>query len=169
MSRLNQIWCVFLFLFALPFASANVPLDDYVYTPDPNYGYKDTGLRLNGTGWKSYLLNMTSQRWLSEEDTSCSLWWHVMAVIVPDNITCPDCSGIWITGGDNDGGIPKPTDEDIVVAASLAVSTGSVVTSLFQVSCFEIVDFSKFMHLIERFRTSLVILRTDSDELRMQL
>ena len=126
--------CLFLFcVLAVTSVWANVPLDDYVYTSDPNYKYTDTGLRLNGTGWKGYLLNMTSQRWLSDQDTTCSLWWHIMAVIVPDNVTCLDCSSIWITGGENDGSLPKPTDEDIVVTAALATTTGAVSTALFQV------------------------------------
>src|SRR5207245_1453825 len=41
--------------------------------PDPNYSYFDTGIRLdNGSGsqWTGYVLNMTSQGWLTEADSN---------------------------------------------------------------------------------------------------
>jgi PhoPQ-activated pathogenicity-related protein len=107
-------------------------LDDYVNAPDSNYKYVDTGLRLNGTGWKGYILNMTSQRWLSDADTTCSLWWHIMAVIVPDKITS-DGSFVWITGGDNNGHTPKATDQDIVVTSYMATKSGIIGAALFQI------------------------------------
>ncbi len=44
-----------------------------VWRPDPAYGWTDTGLTLSGKGlrndsWTGYILNMTSQRWLTDAD-----------------------------------------------------------------------------------------------------
>ena len=67
-------------------------LKAYVDKPDPAYQWEDTGHRLvvadylGRGGWTGYFLNMTSQAWLTPEDTSQHLWWHIMVVIVPDNI-----------------------------------------------------------------------------------
>lgn len=49
--------------------------------------WHDTGHRLKGPplpgyGWDGAVLNITSQRWLSDEDVSCSVWTHNMVIIV---------------------------------------------------------------------------------------
>ncbi|XP_078691635.1 autocrine proliferation repressor protein A-like [Branchiostoma floridae x Branchiostoma belcheri] len=42
------------------------PLDDYVNKPDPHYSYHEVlEWRLKGPGYTMYLLNMTSQQWLT--------------------------------------------------------------------------------------------------------
>jgi hypothetical protein len=96
------------------------------FKEDSAYAWVDTGLRLNGTGlrgdsWTGYVLNMTSQRWLTDADfapnsPSKSLWWHYLVVIVPNAVQWTRNASLYITGGDNDHGgqIPKSNDEDIV-------------------------------------------------------
>lgn len=88
-----------------------------------------------------YTLNMTSQRWLTDADFSAdsqakSLWWHYLSVIVPDNLKFKNNGSLWITGGSQGNGVPKIDEEDLVVSAALAVTTGTITGALFQVICF---------------------------------
>ena len=70
------------------------PLDEYIALPDPNYSYFDTvrrcqdarqsqqhsdthpaqGYNFSGPGYDAYVLNMTSQQWLTPGDSSRSIW-----------------------------------------------------------------------------------------------
>jgi len=120
------------------------PLDDYVWAEDKAYGWTDMGQdfvftgRIAGRGYTSYTLNMTSQRWLSDTDFSVgsqagSLWWHYLVVIVPDDLRFKNNGSLWITGGSQGNGLPKPTDEDITLSAALAVTTGTITSVLFQI------------------------------------
>jgi PhoPQ-activated pathogenicity-related protein len=119
-------------LFSGVFSTA---LDDYVNKPDPNYAWTDTGLRIDGDGlYTGYILNMTSQRWLTDADTTRSLWWHTMVVIVPRVVKHPDSSFVWITGGDNEASSPpKGSDEDILVTAYTAIATNTIGVALFDI------------------------------------
>ncbi len=77
------------------------------------------------------MLNMTSQRWLTDADfapnsPSKSLWFHYLVVIVPNAVQWTRNASLYITGGENDhgGSIPKSNDEDIVrVLVSVWLST----------------------------------------------
>ncbi len=119
-----------------------MPLDDYVWRKDDAYGWVEMGEQYNiggeGYGFTGYLLNMTSQRWLTDADFAPnsdvkSLWWHYMMVIVPDEVQHLKNASMWITGGSNPGSPPKLKDEDIWVSVALAMSTKTVTTALFQV------------------------------------
>ena len=125
--------------------AAAMPIDDYVWTPDANYGWVDLGeeYRLHGCNvgktqcWTGYTLNMTSQRWLTDADFSASseggsIWWHMLVVIVPDTIKHTRNASLWITGWGM-GGVPKSTDEDVVLSAALAMGTGTITGALFQI------------------------------------
>ena len=107
------------------FAAAyeTTPLDDYVWTPDEHYQWVDSGKTIHGRNidgsitYTGYLLNLTSQQWLTPEDCDRSIWWHQLVVIVPSNLN-PEYSKnatLWITGGSNGSpdNWPVPTDEDI--------------------------------------------------------
>lgn len=125
-------------------------LDDYVFKPDPNYGWKELpDHQFSGKGflhrdqkWTGYTLNMTSQQWLTPADFSNtsqanSIWSHILVVIVPDEIKYKDNGSLYITGWSQpnpDGSnLPSAKDEDIRVAAALAVSTGIITGCLFQI------------------------------------
>eukprot|EP00598_Pedospumella_elongata_P013548 CAMPEP_0184987744 /NCGR_PEP_ID=MMETSP1098-20130426/21596_1 /TAXON_ID=89044 /ORGANISM="Spumella elongata, Strain CCAP 955/1" /LENGTH=156 /DNA_ID=CAMNT_0027512333 /DNA_START=16 /DNA_END=483 /DNA_ORIENTATION=+ len=119
-------------------------LDDYVWKPDSNYGWVDMGPEYefsNTVGPRSYhayTLNMTSQRWLTNDDFSAgsqsgSIWWHYLVVIVPDNLDFTRNATIWITGGSQGSGAPRAGDEDVVVSAALATNTGVITGVLYQV------------------------------------
>lgn len=129
-------------------------LDEYVWTPDANYAFEEledhqmTGHNIlrKGKGWTGYTLNMTSQQWLTPEafsntSDSGSIWWHILVVIVPDELKYKTNASLYITGWgmpkqNEDGtwsGLPVAKDEDIEVAAALATSTGTVTGTLFQI------------------------------------
>jgi PhoPQ-activated pathogenicity-related protein len=111
-------------------------LYNYVHTPDPTYSWKDTGMRLDEKDWTGYILNMTSQTWLTAKDSSRPVWFHLMCVIVPKGkILYDDFAFLWITGGNNEhgGGTLAANDEDIQVAAYQAVHNGVVAGVLYQV------------------------------------
>lgn len=123
-------------------------MDDYVWAKDENYGWVDMGedwvlhghawLYERDHTWTGYVLNMTSQKWLNDEDYSPnsegkSIWWHMMVVIVPNEINWKNNGTLWITGH---GMGYKPTselDEDIALAAALAMGTGCITGVLFQI------------------------------------
>lgn len=119
------------------------PLDDYVNKPDSNYAWQDTGVVVTTPlGWTGYVLNMTSQAWLTPQDwrhehSNNGLWWHYMLVIVPDKLDPNhlDTGFLWITGGDNNpGDLPtNPYEEDPLVTASVCVANGVVGAALFQI------------------------------------
>jgi PhoPQ-activated pathogenicity-related protein len=121
-------------------------LDTYVWTPDENYGWTEfedrevlTGHNLlNTKSWKGYTLNMTSQKWLTEEDFSPDsdakpLWWHYLIVIVPDDVKFERNASLWVTGGSVTSGFPDARDEDVFLAATLAMETSSIMGCLFQI------------------------------------
>jgi PhoPQ-activated pathogenicity-related protein len=124
--------------------ATSTSLDDYVWAEDSAYGWTDLGQdyvykgKVANRGYTSYVLNMTSQRWLTDADFSAdslakSLWWHYLVIIVPDDLRFKNNGSIWITGGSQGNGIPKSTDEDVYLAAALAVTTGTVTSVLFQI------------------------------------
>ena len=101
-------------------------LKQYVEKPDSNYAWNDNGIRINGFDpwhlktWTGYVLNFTSQQWLTPQDSSRSIWWHTLVVIIPGDVQYPNTPFLWIAGGSNDNDdIPGPTDEDLIIAGSL--------------------------------------------------
>ena len=103
------------------------------------FSWEDTGLRLNGTNdavlpknkvsWTGYVINVTSQKWLTPQDFNFTpfggrqqghIWWHIMVVVVPSNRRPgSDQSFLYMTGGNNGpestSGVPKASDEDMLV------------------------------------------------------
>ena len=72
-------------------------LDRYVAAPDPAFGWKVLR-QLPAEGAKATLLEMTSQRWLTEKEVQRPLWTHWVTVIVPEKVTS-DAALLFITGG----------------------------------------------------------------------
>jgi len=95
---------------------------------------------LFGRNCTVYVVNMTSQKWLTDADfdpasEAKSIWWHILAVIVPDNLRFKQNASLWITNGYNSHPKPDGTkiDENILVCAALSLITGTITGSLFQV------------------------------------
>lgn len=81
------------------------PLYDYVHAPDPAFAWRDTGYRLNTTGpdgWTGYMLNLTSQTWLTPDATDRYTWTHQLMVFVPNGLKNYTIGSIYLTGGGND-------------------------------------------------------------------
>ena len=130
---------------ALPLSASASPLWDYVHRDDGCFSWFDTGVVLssgpNATGgWKGYLLNLTSQCWLTPADFAPGsfghVWTHQLLVVVPDAQppAYADAAALWITGNGNDSpGAPSADDEDVLVCASLASTVGTVCSVLYQI------------------------------------
>ena len=125
-------------------------LDEYVWAADNHYGWTELedheihgkGLLHFNKGWKGYTLNVTSQQWLTPEDfantsSSGSIWYHILVVIVPDEVKYKNNASMYITGlgqpNPDGSNLPTAKNEDIRTAAALAVSTGIITGCLFQI------------------------------------
>lgn len=100
-------------------------LDDYVAKPDPNYSYRLVNT-FAGKKHTAFLLEMTSQAWLTPQEVDRPVWKHWMIVVKPDEVTSPN-SLLMISGGANDGKVPASANESLV---QIALATKSVVTEL---------------------------------------
>ncbi|XP_035694468.1 autocrine proliferation repressor protein A-like [Branchiostoma floridae] len=98
-----SVLSLLLFVVFVPPDVLTTPLDDYVNKPDPHYSYHEVlEWRLKGPGYTMYLLNMTSQQWLTEDEVDRPIWWHFLTVVIPDNMTYPDAGFLFIDGDKND-------------------------------------------------------------------
>ena len=100
-------------------------LDKYVATPDPNYHFELVNT-IPGQGLTTYILDMTSQAWLTTNEVNRPLWKHWVIINKPDQVTSSK-SFLFISGGANDGRAPKSADNNM---AQIALATKSVVTEL---------------------------------------
>jgi PhoPQ-activated pathogenicity-related protein len=108
--------------------SAESALQNYIDNDDNAYRweFKNT---YNIAGTNAYDIELTSQRW--REYT----WTHQLTILVPQTI---DHDGVmlWITGGSNNGGLPKWTDQndpEAFLMSLIANSNNAVVAILRQV------------------------------------
>lgn len=120
--------CISLTANAGPAGLELTALDRYVAAPDSHYHY-EVGETIQGDGFVTFIVNMTSQKYLTEAEVNLPLWEHVMTVTVPDNVSS-DIGYLYITGGDKS----KPNRE----AApdwniNMARQTNTVVTTLYMV------------------------------------
>src|SRR5688500_17104538 len=77
--------------------SSETALDRYVAQPDASFAWKV--LRdLPAEGVTATLLEMTSQKWLTEKEVERPLWTHWLTVVRPAQITS-DIGFLFITGG----------------------------------------------------------------------
>ena len=67
--------------------SAQTALDRYVAAPDSSFEWKAAADLPAGEGLTATLLDMTSQRWLSEKEVEGPLWRHWITVNRPTRIT----------------------------------------------------------------------------------
>lgn len=120
-------------LFGLPARAAAAgleltALDEYVRAADANYHYEviDTAF---GEDYTTYIIAMTSQKWLTEAEVNLPLWEHYMTVTRPD-IVLSDIGFLYITGGDKQDTAPSSAPATDVERAR---RTGTVVTTLYMV------------------------------------
>src|SRR5262249_40937636 len=106
-------------------ADAKTALDKYVEAPDPSYKYELVS-KVQGKGYTTYILKMTSQTWRSASEVDRNVWWHWMIMVKPDEVKS-DKSLLYISGGNNNSAAPKEADQTII---QIATVTKSVVTEL---------------------------------------
>src|SRR3954469_2404143 len=73
-------------------------LDAYVAKPDPAFAWKEVG-KISGPGYHGAVLELTSQRWLTEKDVDRTVWKHWLTVIVPEKVSHRKAL-LYITGGE---------------------------------------------------------------------
>lgn len=100
-------------------------LDRYIAAPDPNYSYRLVNT-ISGQGVTTYVLEMTSQSWLTTNEVNRTLWKHWMTITRPDTVSTPT-GLLMIGGGSNEREAPKQADATLV---RVALATRSVVTEL---------------------------------------
>lgn len=139
MSKMSRVLLGLLFLLPAAFstiASAQsagnglglTALDRYVASPDPAYRYSVLST-VEGEGYRSYILEMVSQSWLTEEEVNLPLWEHYMTVTVPDEVMS-DIGFLYITGGSKNNAAPEEAEATDV---RRALRSNTVVTSLYMV------------------------------------
>ncbi len=106
-------------------ANGKTALDRYVESPDLSYKYELVN-KVQGKGYMTYILDMTSQTWRSPSEVNRTVWRHWMVVIKPDEVKSGK-SLLYISGGNNNSSAPKDADAQI---AQIAVMTKSVVAEL---------------------------------------
>lgn len=100
-------------------------LDEYVAAPDTNYSFKVLS-RIPGKGQTTFIVDMTSQAWLTTNEVDRPLWKHWLTIVKPDDVATSK-SLLFIGGGGNGGNPPKSADGNMV---NIALATKSVVTEL---------------------------------------
>lgn len=103
-------------------------LDRYVAEPDDHYRYEIVNT-IDGDGYTTFIVDMTSQKWLTEKEVNKPIWKHWMVVIRPDTVAS-DIGFLYISGGGNERDAPGgPGETDV----ARALSSQTVVTTLYQI------------------------------------
>ncbi len=100
-------------------------LDEYIAAPDPNYGYQLVNT-IKGEGVTTYVIDMTSQAWLTTKEVNLPIWKHWLTVVVPDEVKSNKAL-LYITGGGNTS--PAPTKADAMML-QIAKATKAVTADL---------------------------------------
>ncbi len=103
-------------------------LDRYVAAPDPHYAF-ELHQTVPGKGYTTYILELTSQAWLTTNEVNRPIWKHWLVITRPDSVTNPTAL-LFIGGGSNDKPAPTAADGNLV---KVALATKSVVAELRQV------------------------------------
>jgi PhoPQ-activated pathogenicity-related protein len=105
--------------------ASETALDRYVAAPDPAFRWKVVR-ELPAAAATATLIDMSSQRWLSEQEVEQPLWTHWITVIRPEKVTT-DIGLLFITGGRLDRDPPSGPPDWLVEAAR---DTGTVTAEL---------------------------------------
>lgn len=107
------------------FQDDRTALDEYVAAADTNYSFKVVAT-VPAADHTTFVLEMTSQAWLTTNEVDRPLWKHWMVIVKPNTVASSK-SLLFIGGGANGGNPPRGTDTNLV---KMAVATKSVVTEL---------------------------------------
>jgi PhoPQ-activated pathogenicity-related protein len=115
-------------LLSVSVCAQQTALDRYVAKPDPAYSWKLVNTT-QGEGYKSFVLELTSQQWRTEKDVDRPVWKHWLTIVKPDK---PDTNNalLFIGGGRNNDKPPETIPERVTM---FALGSNSVVAELGQV------------------------------------
>lgn len=100
-------------------------LDRYVAAPDTNFSFHLVR-SVAGKNHTAFVLEMTSQSWLTTNEVDRTLWKHWLTIVKPSKVSS-STSLLFIGGGSNDKEAPSGADDKLV---RIALATGSVVSEL---------------------------------------
>jgi PhoPQ-activated pathogenicity-related protein len=100
-------------------------LDSYVAAPDASYTWNQVR-EISSLQYMTYILDMTSQTWLTSAEVDWTRWRHWVRVIIPNNVSSTTAF-LWITGGNNNDPQPTSPNSDL---AMLANKTKTVVAEV---------------------------------------
>lgn len=108
-------------------ADRQTALDTYVRAADGHYRYQLVE-KTRVPGCRDYLIQMTSQQWLTPAQVNHSVWQHWVRIYIPETVS--STTGLlYIAGGSMDDPRPKP-DHDL---ESLAILTHTVTSEVFDI------------------------------------
>ena len=121
------LFCAMLLFGAVSSAvgSEQTALDRYVAAPDPSYAFHVVSSQ-DALLYKTFVLEMTSQTWLTAAEVDKPVWKHWLIVTVPKKVSAQTAL-IVISGGANDRPAPQSGDRAMAMGA---VATQSVVAEL---------------------------------------
>jgi PhoPQ-activated pathogenicity-related protein len=100
-------------------------LDAYVAMPDDTYDWKVVSTH-HESGATTFVVDLTSQRWLRDDEVDRNIWQHWLTIVKPDKATA-DTALLFIGGGKNGRAAPKGADER---TTKIAMATNTVVAQL---------------------------------------
>lgn len=100
-------------------------LDRYVAKKDAVYGWKVMSA-IPGEGYKTYVLELTSQSWRTEQEVDRPVWKHWLTIVKPDRLTTHKALLFIGQGGNKDPAPVKPPARSV----HIATETGSIVAEL---------------------------------------
>lgn len=100
-------------------------LDRYVAAPDPSYHF-DLAKTIDGKGYRAFVLDLTSQTWLTTKEVDRPVWKHWLTIVEPTNLRT-STGLLLIGGGNNEQPAPQVVDQ---ATAGIAMLTGSIVAEL---------------------------------------
>ena len=103
-------------------------LDRYVAKPDPAYSWKLVNTT-QGEGYRSFVLELTSQQWRTEKDVDRPIWKHWLTIVKPDKPSTNKAL-LFIGGGRNSDKAPATVPERVMM---FALESNTVVAELGQV------------------------------------
>jgi PhoPQ-activated pathogenicity-related protein len=113
------------FFFVSTTPAKETALDRYVAKPDPNYSYKLVSKK-EAEGATVYVLEMTSQQYLTTNEVDRPIWKHWMIITRPAEVRS-STGLLFIGGGSNDKPAPQGPDGNM---ARIATETKSIVSEL---------------------------------------
>jgi PhoPQ-activated pathogenicity-related protein len=109
----------------LPAHTQPTALDRYVAAADDTYAWKLVNQK-SLPGGTLFVLELTSQTWLTPDEVDRPVWKHWLNIIKPDQVRS-ETGMMFIAGGGNGGSPPEKADERVL---AIAKGTGTVVCEL---------------------------------------